>query len=290
MTTDGFPDVAYVQARIDDALEEDGAHDDRKIEFLGIKDKTATGRIVARGEAVIAGLDVARMTFVRRDGTIRFAGKVKDGDRVRPGAIIGEIEGPAGTILSAERVALNFLQRLSGVATLTARFVDKVRGTGVRILDTRKTTPSLRRLERYAVRVGGGANHRFNLGDMILIKENHIRVCGGIGAVRQLLSGKSADMVTEIEVDSIACLKTLLGTRADRIMLDNFEPTEIREALADIGGYRAKHPEFMPKIEVSGGIDLANVAQYAIDGVDDISIGALTHSAPATDISLEVDP
>ncbi len=285
-----FPDDDYVRGRIDEALAEDGAGEDCTVSFLDIGATPIAAVIIAGDSGVIAGLDVARMTFTHLDPETRFDASIQDGDAVQPGDLIAELGGRAGGIMPAERVALNFLQRLSGVATLTARFVEEVRGTGVRILDTRKTTPLFRPLERHAVRVGGGVNHRFNLSDMILIKENHMRSVGGMESIRDIVSRAVSDKEIEVEVDTVDFLRILLGSPVDRIMLDNFRPSDVREAIDTINAYRADHPGFTPRIEVSGGVNIDNILEYAIDGVDDISIGALTHSAPAMNISLEVTP
>jgi nicotinate-nucleotide pyrophosphorylase (carboxylating) len=192
-------------------------------------------------------------------------------------------------MLGAERVALNLLQRLSGIATLTRAYVDAVAGTGAAILDTRKTTPGLRALEKYAVRAGGGTNHRLRLDDAILIKENHARLAGGVGrAVRAARAARRGGAQwLEVEVDSIAELVEALAGRPDAILLDNFTPELARTAIARA---READPEHRIAIEASGGITLANVRAFAEAGVDRISVGALTHSAPAADISLEVEP
>jgi nicotinate-nucleotide pyrophosphorylase (carboxylating) len=286
----GPPDAEYIRTLIADALAEDGAGNDSTVSFLELGDRSLCGRLVVRAPGVIAGIDVARMTFAALDPAIEFDARVADGDRVQPDQSLAQVLGRAPAVLSAERVALNFLQSLSGIATLTAQFVNKVQGTGVTILDTRKTTPLFRELQRYAVRVGGGANHRFNLTDMILIKENHIRALGGLQATRDYLSRKSADRTIEVEVDTMDDLRQILGCPIDQIMLDNFSPQDVARAIDEVRAYRDKHPSFAPTIEMSGGIHLGNVGAYAIAGVDYISVGALTHSAPALDISLEVVP
>lgn len=284
-----LPDSGYINARIDEALREDGADSDCTVSFLGIAQKTVSGRLLARGDGVIAGLEIASAVFARMSESVRFDARISEGDRVRRGDIVAEVTGPAGPILSGERVALNFLQRLSGVATLTAIFVDAVRGTTITILDTRKTTPLLRKLERYAVRVGGGANHRYNLSDMILVKENHVASLGGGSALRDVLANAKADRAVEVEVENLESLRSLLGLPVDRVMLDNFSPGEARRAIAEIKAYQKAHPHFTPEIEISGGIDLDNIGAYVIEGLDFISVGALTHSAVALDMSLEVD-
>jgi nicotinate-nucleotide pyrophosphorylase (carboxylating) len=277
-----------LDAIIDEALAEDGAADDCTVAFLQLGDRALRAHMLARAAGVIAGVDVASRVFRRVDEEVSFSAKVDDGDRVNPGDLIAQIDGPASGILASERVALNFLQRLSGIATLTAAFVTQVEKTGIRILDTRKTTPLMRQLERAAVRAGGGHNHRFNLSDMILIKENHIRAAGGPSALLKALESTRSEHKVEVEVDSMDLLQALLGAAVDRIMLDNFSPDAIRRAVATITDCRAVHPDFNPQVEVSGGVHLGNVRDYAIAGVDFISVGALTHSAPALDISLEV--
>jgi nicotinate-nucleotide pyrophosphorylase (carboxylating) len=283
-------DEEGVRQLVAEALREDGARNDATTAFLGIGARAVAAEVVARSEGVIAGIDVARLVFEEADRTLRFEARARDGARVGPGDVVVRVSGDASGILAAERTALNFLQRLSGVATLTARFVERLRGTGVVVLDTRKTTPLLRRLEKYAVRVGGGENHRFSLSDMVLVKENHIRAAGGIVALKTLLerSGLPADVEVEVEVDSIAMLREIVGARIDRVMLDNFSPAEVTEAVAMIAEHRRLHPDFSPSVEVSGGIHLDNVRDYAVPGVHYISIGALTHSPPALDLSLEV--
>jgi nicotinate-nucleotide pyrophosphorylase (carboxylating) len=271
------------------ALREDGAPDDVTTAYMGIGDRPITARLFGRASGVIAGIAVARAAFELTDGDVRFDEKTHDGGEVHDGDVVAEIQGKAGGILSAERVALNFLQRLSGVATLTAKFADAVRDAGVSILDTRKTTPLLREFERYAVRVGGGRNHRFNLSDMLLVKENHLRTIGSVSALMDLLGRAKPPADIEVEVDSLESLVDMLGAPVDRVMLDNFCPDEVATAVRIVGEYRSGHPGFTAAIEVSGGIDLENVRDYAIRGVDYISIGSLTHSAPALDLSLEVD-
>ena len=284
-----IPNREQVLTLIRSALSEDGADNDRTARYLGLGAQTLHARISARQRGVIAGLGVARWVFEEVDQATEFKAAIGDGDHVDSGDTVATVAGSGPSLLVAERVALNFLARLSGVSTLTARFVERVEGSGVRILDTRKTTPLFRELERYAVRVGGGDNHRFNLMDMILIKENHIRAAGGGKAVIRHLHEEEAPVKVEVEADSLAFVHELLGAPVDRIMLDNFSPQEVREAVASIAAFRAKHPDFAPEIEVSGGVDIDNVADYAIDGVDFISIGAITHSAPALDVTMEVE-
>jgi nicotinate-nucleotide pyrophosphorylase (carboxylating) len=224
------------------------------------------------------------------DESMAFRSYVADGDKCREGKTVLSIEGPAKSILSAERVALNFLQRLSGVATMAAKFVEKVSGTGVTILDTRKTTPLWRDLEKYAVRCGGAQNHRRDLRSQVLVKENHVRVLGGPDALIARLKevGKPQDLFVEVEVDSHDFLRKLLGSPIDRVMLDNFSPEQVREALETSAEYKREKGPASLEVEVSGGITLENITRFAVDGVDYISVGALTHSAPALAMSLEL--
>jgi nicotinate-nucleotide pyrophosphorylase (carboxylating) len=208
--------------------------------------------------------------------------------------------GDIGGILKAERTALNFLQHLSGVATLTRRFVDAIEGTGATILDTRKTTPGLRFLEKYAVRCGGGENHRLALWDMYLIKDNHIRAAGGVGAaLDRILRTRQADLLLEVEVESLEQLEEALRPDVDRILVDNRPPAEVRRAVEAVDRWCAAHPPDSPRmragarrwpeVEVSGGITLETARAFAETGVDYLSVGALTHSAPALDLSLEIE-
>ena len=231
---------------------------------------------------MISGLDAAREVFRQVDDSLVFDALAPEGEW-REGGQVAAIEGAAGSILTAERVALNFLGRLSGVATLTARYVRAVEGTGAQILDTRKTTPGLRALEKAAVVAGGGASHRAGLHDAILVKENHAALAGGVGeAARRAVEGRGSARFVEVEVESIAELEQVLDAGVDRILLDNMAPTQLREAVALAEG-RAQ-------LEASGGITLENVREVAETGVDFISVGALTHSAPALDLSLLLAP
>jgi nicotinate-nucleotide pyrophosphorylase (carboxylating) len=231
---------------------------------------------------VLAGLDIFVKVFQKLDAEITAQLKRKDGEQLSRGDILCEIQGDAASLLTAERVALNFLQHLCGIATLTSRFVAAVRGTGAQITDTRKTVPGLRALEKYAVRMGGGRNHRFGLFDGILIKDNHVLIAGG---VRQAIecarrATPQPDLPIEVEVTNLAQLEEALEQKVEIILLDNMSVETVREAV-DITAGRAK-------LEASGGITLQNVRSYAETGVDLISIGSLTHSAPASDISFEM--
>ncbi|NIM19571.1 MAG: carboxylating nicotinate-nucleotide diphosphorylase [Candidatus Latescibacteria bacterium] len=278
-----------VRRTVSAALEEDAAKEDVTVSFLEIGERRITAKLLALTPGVLAGLDVAREAFRQVDPHVSFEAAMRDGGRLEAGKLVANISGAASGILSAERVALNFLQRLSGIATLTSKFVDAVSGTGVKILDTRKTTPRLRALEKYAVRVGGGENHRFDLKEMMLVKENHIRAIGGIEALIEQLDSKKAPTRIEVEVDSIECLDKILGAPVDRVMLDNFSPGEVRNAVRKIASYADKNPGFSVEVEVSGGITLDNVGRYAVLGIDFISIGALTHSAVGLNMTIEVD-
>jgi len=235
---------------------------------------------VARKPGVVAGLDCARLTLGALDPDARFEARAADGDAVPPGTVLATIEGRARAVLSAERVALNLVSRLCGVATLTAAYVARTAGTRARIIDTRKTTPLLRALEKYAVRCGGGANHRFGLDDAILIKDNHVAACGGVGAALKRVREHAGHMVKiEVEVDSLEQLREALDHRPDVIMLDNFALPDLDAAVGLAAGRVI--------LEASGGVDLTTVEAIARTGVDYISVGALTHSAPILDIGLD---
>jgi nicotinate-nucleotide pyrophosphorylase (carboxylating) len=260
----------------------------------------ARAAIVAREAGVMAGLDVARLTFREADAGLKFRPLVQDGDGLTPGVAVAQILGDIGGVLKAERTALNFLQHLSGVATLTRRFVEAVRGTGATILDTRKTTPGLRFLEKYAVKAGGGENHRLALWDMYLVKDNHIRAAGGIGpAIERISRTRQADLLLEVEVESLDQLRDALRPEVDRILVDNRPVEDVRRAVEVVDRWCAEHPSDSPRrrpgakrwpeIEVSGGVTLETVRGYAGTGVDYVSVGALTHSAPALNLSLELE-
>ena len=240
---------------------------------------------VARKPGVMAGIDCVRLSVLAMDPEASIELKLRDGDAFGPGAILAEVEADARAFLAAERTALNLLGRLSGVATLTRAYVEAVAGTTARIADTRKTTPGLRALEKHAVLCGGGVNHRFGLDDAILIKDNHVAVCGGVGeAIRRARAAAGHLMKVEIEVDGLDQLDEALAERPDVIMLDNFTLAMLGEAVA-----RARVSPFgRPVLEASGGVSLETVRAIAETGVDVISVGALTHSAPSLDIGLDV--
>lgn len=276
----------YVQPIIDNALIEDLGSGDVTTEALIPSNRQGKAHLVAKEEGLLAGIRVAALVFDRVDSTLGFRELFKDGSTFHPGDRLAAIEGMLQSILRAERVALNFLQRLSGIATETARYVEAISGTKALIRDTRKTTPGLRTLEKYAVRVGGGYNHRQSLSDGMLIKDNHLfdlRARGvtlgeAIGKARQHVAG---DIKIEIEVESIEEAREALNAGADIIMLDNMSQESIRRVVELIRGKAL--------IEASGGITLDNVRSVAEAGVDLISVGALTHSPRALDISLDLE-
>lgn len=264
------------------ALEEDlGRAGDLTTDAIVPAGTRAEAAIVARSEGIVAGGAVAGATFVMLDRAVTVEVVAEDGAPVLKGEQLLRIFGDAGAILTGERTALNLLGRMCGIATLTRRFVEAAAGTGVRISDTRKTTPGLRSLEKYAVRCGGGINHRFGLDDAVLIKDNHLAVAGGVGeAVRRVRERVGHAVKVEVEVDTLEQLAQALEANVDSVLLDNMDPATLARAVAMTGGRLA--------LEASGGITLATVRAVAETGVDVISVGALTHSAPALDLSLEM--
>jgi nicotinate-nucleotide pyrophosphorylase (carboxylating) len=282
---------------VDEALNEDLGPGDITTDSVVSPDAVAEGEIIARAKGVVAGLPVAGLCFRRLDSRIAFEQEIEDGARVSKNRVLARVMGPAASLLKAERVALNFLQRLSGIATLTSRFVEAVADYPVTILDTRKTTPGLRILEKYAVRAGGGTNHRFGLSDGVLIKDNHLR----FQATGTSASGKKIDAIAaaveaarsmaghlqriEVEAETIEQVKQAVRADADAILLDNMDTDTLTEAVDVVR--RSKKKVFL---EASGNVSLRTVGKIASTGVDAISIGALTHSAPALDISLELRP
>ncbi|MGH9352687.1 MAG: carboxylating nicotinate-nucleotide diphosphorylase [Terriglobia bacterium] len=278
-------DAASHRRLLEQFLVEDLGADDTTTVATVAPDREAEGRFIAKAPLVLAGIEVAFEVFRSLDHKVSIQTSWRDGDRLKPGDVPATIHGRARALLSGERVALNLLQRLCGVATLTRQYVDAVEGTQARILDTRKTTPGLRPFEKYAVTRGGGLNHRFSLNEAILIKENHIRLAGGIRAAITLARrGRGNARFLEVEVTTIQELNEALKESPDIIMLDNMTPASVGEAVSVA---RSQNKKVL--LEASGSITLANVRQYAEAGVDWISIGALTHSAPAMDISLEIE-
>jgi nicotinate-nucleotide pyrophosphorylase (carboxylating) len=243
----------------------------------------ASGVIAARKAGTIAGMQLAQAAFKTLDPFTQFEAVIGDGDRVEAGGVIARVSGEARVLLTAERTALNFLGHLSGIATLTARYVAAVSGTKARIIDTRKTTPGLRALEKFAVRCGGGVNHRFGLFDAILIKDNHIVASGGVGAALERARAHAGHMVkVEIEVTNLDEIDEALQLDPDALLLDNMDVSALRAAVREVAGRVVT--------EASGGVNLDTVRAIAETGVDLISVGALTHSAPVLDIALDFDP
>jgi nicotinate-nucleotide pyrophosphorylase (carboxylating) len=279
-------DPDLVRRIVRDALLEDGAFHDVTTLATVPPEQRGRGVFLAKSDGVLAGLPLAEAAFAAVDQWIRLTPLLAEGAKLERGAQIAGLEGSLAGMLSAERVALNFLQRLSGVATLTRQLVDAVEGLPVRIVDTRKTTPGLRALERYAVQVGGGQNHRFNLEDGVLIKDNHIAAGRSRGlSLTQIVAAARAGaphtLRIEVEVTSYEEAQEAVEARAEIILLDNMDPAGMARCVQMIGGRALT--------EASGGVTLANVRAIAESGVDIISSGALTHSAPALDISLEIE-
>ncbi|MBI3742990.1 MAG: carboxylating nicotinate-nucleotide diphosphorylase [Chloroflexi bacterium] len=269
------------------ALDEDAAFNDVTTQALIEPTVRGRGAFLVKQSGILAGLPVAEAVFREVDPSVRFTARAADGQQVKRGQIVATVEGPMAALLSGERVALNFLQRLSGIATETGRYVQAVRSTKAKILDTRKTAPGLRLLEKYAVRMGGGQNHRLNLSDQVLIKDNHIAALraqeGGLAEiVRQAQQRSPKGMTIEIEVTTAAQAREAAEAGADIVLFDNMTLGEMRGAVRAVAG--------RSRIEASGGMTLARVAKVAATGVDYISVGALTHSAKALDISLEIEP
>jgi nicotinate-nucleotide pyrophosphorylase (carboxylating) len=262
------------------AIAEDIGPGDATSEAILPPDLTLHARIVAKEKGVVAGMPIAEAVFSRVDADLRFIPHVRDGTEVNPGDLVAEVSGLGQGMLAAERIALNFLQRLSGIATFTRAFVDRVAGTQAIILDTRKTHPGYRVLEKYAVRMGGGQNHRMSLHDMMLVKDNHIDAAGSITAAVERARAAHLALPIEVEVRSLDELREALALDVDRIMLDNMELDKMREAVEIAAG--------RTPLEASGNVNLERVAAIAVTGVDYISVGALTHSALALDLSMKV--
>lgn len=262
------------------ALAEDLGWGDVTTEATVDSELRARGEIVAKCDCVVAGIEVAAETFRQLDPAAVFTVIKADGSRCSHGDVVAQVRGAAGAMLTAERTALNLLQRMSGIATLTRRFVDAAAGR-ITILDTRKTTPTLRALEKYAVRAGGGTNHRSGLDDAILIKDNHIRLAGGVAKALARMRLAGHELPVEIEAQSLEQVDQALAAGADIILVDNLPIDEIREAVRRIAR-RAK-------VEISGGVTLDRIPELASTGADYVSVGALTHSAPASDLSFELE-
>ena len=278
----GIPGLLeYSAILVDAALAEDIGKGDITTSAIVRKGQEGRAEFIAREDMIVAGLFIAELTFAKLDKKAVFKASFKDGSRVKKGEVIASVTGGLKTLLTGERVALNFIQRLSGIATKTSRFVKAMKPSKTRLLDTRKTTPCLRSLEKYAVMAGGGTNHRFGLYDSVLIKDNHIMAAGSVTAAVAAVKKKYKGLVKiEVEVTGLSETREAIASGADIIMLDNMKPAAMRKALSLIGG-RAL-------VEASGNIDISNIGEAAATGVDFISVGALTHSAKAIDISMEV--
>ncbi len=272
----------YIEQLVRAGLAEDIGTGDITTSAIVPERKKGIARVIAGENMVVAGLHVMELVFKTVDDTLEFRSEVREGANIRKGRTIATIRGRLKSILTAERVALNFLQRLSGIATLTRRFVERLKNREVNILDTRKTTPCMRILEKYAVRVGGGRNHRFGLFDAILIKDNHIRIAGSIEkAIKRVRKKYGKDKPIEVEVSNLREVREALRSGADIIMLDNMSPERVKRAVEIISGRAV--------VEVSGGVTLENVEEFAKTGIRYISIGALTHSARAVDVTVEIE-
>jgi nicotinate-nucleotide pyrophosphorylase (carboxylating) len=276
-----LPPLLY-EPLVESALREDlGRSGDITTDAVVPAGATATAHLVARREGRVAGLQIACRAFTLLDPRVAVDCRAADGDDVAAGTVLAVVSGPARPILSAERVALNLLGRLCGIATQTRRVVAVVAGTGARVADTRKTTPGLRALEKYAVRVGGGSNHRFGLDDAVLIKDNHVAVAGGVGpAVLRAKASVGHLVKVEVEVTTLAQVQEALDAGAEVILLDNMSPEQMRAGVALVAGRAVT--------EASGGITPDNAAEIAATGVDVLSLGWLTHSVPALDVALDV--
>jgi nicotinate-nucleotide pyrophosphorylase (carboxylating) len=278
------PSIIYAYAA--DFLKEDIGRGDITTQATVRGGARGRGRFLAKEEFILCGLEIAEAVFAALDASIQLESRVYDGERIATGTEFARIEGPAAVLLTGERSALNLLQRLSGVATTTRSYVDRIEGTGAKVVDTRKTTPGLRALEKYAVTVGGGHNHRFGLDDGVLIKDNHIALGGGVRrAIEMARRAVPHLMKIEVEVANESQLSEAITARADVIMLDNMSIEEIRRSVELI---RKQAPDTI--IEVSGGVSLETIREKAECGVDLISVGAITHSARAVDISLKIRP
>lgn len=262
------------------ALAEDVGDGDLTSNAILPPEMTCRGKIVCKQDGVIAGLPVAERVFKLVDERLQFDAKTKDGEKVQEDQIVARLFGPARAMLRAERVALNYLQHLSGIATITAKYVKAVEGTKTEILDTRKTTPGMRVLEKYATRAGGATNHRMGLYDAVLIKDTHLALANGVSAALRAVRKAHPEAMINVEVSNLQELEQALNDKAPRILLDNFAPGQVREAMQIIRG-RAQ-------VEISGGVLLTNARAYALAGADFISVGALTHSAVALDYSMKV--
>ena len=290
-----------IKSIITQALREDAAFHDITTNFLIPKDQQSTANILIKEEAIVCGLEIVKDVFKALDPNIQFKTLFKDGSRVKKNTVVAVVKAKTRALLSGERVALNFLGHLSGIATLTHQFVQKVKPSKVKILDTRKTTPGLRIFEKYAVRCGGGENHRGNLSEMILIKDNHRQVIGSLSKLQECIRNlrRKTKKMIEVEVDSLLELREVLKASPDIILLDNMSPSQVKKVVNFVKKEKRRSPELsvptdnwqrtkQPLLEASGGITITNVSAFARTGVDRISIGSLTHSARAINVSMEM--
>lgn len=275
---------------IDRVLAEDWGTGDVTTLCTVAADREISGRLIAKEAGVICGLGVVERVFHKLDATIVFAPAVHDGQAVEKGTVLARVSGNARAILVGERTALNFLQRLSGIASRTAQAVAAVAGTGAHITDTRKTTPGLRVLEKYAVRCGGGMNHRMSLSDAALVKDNHVVAAGGVAAAFSKVREMWPGLPVEVEVDSLAQLTQVLDAGADLVLLDNFRPDQMRLAVGIAREHAEQGDRPRALLEASGGLTLGSAAEVGATGVDYISVGALTHSAPVLDVGADLRP
>jgi len=266
------------------ALNEDVGRADITTESLIPKNKQAKAVILAKENFLVCGISLARSIFALKDKSIKFRPQVKDGDMVKKGKVLAILEGPAQGILTAERVALNFLSILSGIATKTKAYVKAAGNNKVKIIDTRKTIPGLRLLQKYAVRIGGGYNHRFSLDEMVMVKDNHLKILGGFTEVKKI----NHRYKIELEAATLSEFKDAIRFNPDIIMLDNMGISDMKKAVAMRNCLSASKTNYAPKLEASGGISLKNIRKVASTGVDMISVGALTHTIDSVDISLEI--
>lgn len=275
-----FSMTLEIDTIIEAALKEDMPDGDVTSESLVPPESVSKAILLVKEDGILAGIDVAARVFWKIDPHVVFDKNVEDGSSIRAGDTLARIEGPSISLLNGERTALNFLQRMSGIATLTQKFVKSLEGSQTQILDTRKTTPSLRSLEKYAVKMGGGTNHRLNLSDMVLIKDNHLKIVGNISeAVKRARDSVGPDLKIEIETTTLEEVKEAVRSGADMIMLDNMSPKRMREVVEWVDG---KVP-----LEASGNVKLSTIKEIASSGVDFISVGGLTHSYQSLDISME---
>jgi nicotinate-nucleotide pyrophosphorylase (carboxylating) len=275
------PDISSVVRVVAVALEEDLGRGDATSEGLFGLDEVCTASLMLKEPGVVCGLGIVGAVFAALSSTVEFVPRFLDGDRIEAVPVeLAHISGQTRAILAGERTALNLLGRLSGIATLTARCVAELSGTAATLLDTRKTTAGLRELEKYAVRCGGGTNHRFDLGEALLVKDNHKRLCGGVGGAARKLRQARPELTLEVEAETLDEVQDALAAGVDRLLLDNMAPEQLRVA---VGLCRGK-----ARTEASGGITLTNLREVGETGVDFVSLGALTHSARSIDVSLEV--